>query len=377
MRQIGLTIMLVCAVAALLFVILTSIILVMRKAIDIRNEKVRARLLKHYSSVFANILLQEIPATTASKSAGERFRYYESAVITLKSSLGKLTNRNRKFHKDVIRIVLIEYSRELKGELTERIIYYIYSLKILDEPMDRIKSPHWWIRAGAAKDLGLLRAKRAIVSLTAALEDSHPDVRFQAMQSLLMIVGIPALHNILRISKHFSQWTGVALSVIILEYRNEAAPYLIEALSYANPSVILFSIAMLGKIGFIDAVEPLIQLCQKKPEPILFSASIEALGRLGDERALSLIIRSSQSSDMDIRVTALEAMGRLGAKKSIVILNERLSNGEIKEKRIAAKALAHLGEDGLNALIGMTNSSDESSKLIARETIEEIERDRT
>jgi hypothetical protein len=70
-------------------------------------------------------------------------------------------------------------------------------------------------------------------------------------------------------------------------------------------------------------------------------------------------------------------MGRLGAKKSIVILNERLSNGEIKEKRIAARALAHLGEDGLNALIGMTNSSDESSKLIARETIEEIERDRT
>lgn len=376
MRQLGLTIMFVCAVAATLFVILMSIILVIRKAIEIRTEKIRDILFKRYSSVFAQILLQEIPQADTSKSASERFCYYESLIIKLKSNLGKMTNRNRRFHKDVIRMVLIDYSKELKGELTDRIIYYIYSFKVLDELMERIESQHWWIRASAANDFGLLRAKRAIVPLTAALEDPHPAVRFLAMQSLLMIVGVPALYNILRISKSFSQWTAIELSVIINEYREEVAPYLIEALSFANPSVILFSIALLGKIGSVDAVEPLIQLCQKNPDPILYSTSIEALGQLGDERALSLIIRASQNPNNAIRLKALEAMGRLGAKKCISILRERLDKGEINEKRIAASALGNLGEEGLDALFKMMNSPDEYSKLIAVEVVEEIEQDR-
>lgn len=368
--------MLICAVAATGFVIVMSISLIVRKAIEIRNEKARDRLLKQYSSVFAKILLQEIPAVMAVKSAGERFLFYESAITKLKYSLGKMTKRSRRIHKNVIRMVLIEYSKELKGELTERIIYYVYSLKILDELTDRMESPHWWIRANAANELGLLRAKRAITSLTAALEDSHPSVRFQAMQSLLMIVGVPALYNILRISKYFSQWTAIELSVIINENRNEVAPYLIDALSFANPSVMLFSIALLGKIGFVDAVEPLIQLCRKNPDPILYSASIEALGRLGDERALSLLIRASQNSNIDIRLNAIEALGRIGAKKCISVISERLNNGDVNEKRIAARALGSLGIEGSNALSKMMKDPDENTRLIALEAVEEIEWDR-
>jgi HEAT repeat protein len=354
-----------------------SILLVIRKAIDIRNEKIRDRLFKEYSSILAEILLQEIPQANANKSATERYRYYESAIIKLKSRLGRMTNRGRRFHKEAIRMVLIDYSKELKGELTDRIIYYIYSFKILDDLMDNIESRHWWIRASAANDFGLLRAKRAIVPLTAALEDPHPDVRFLAMQSLLMIVGVPALYNILRISKSFSQWTAVELSVIINEYRNEVAPYLIEALSFASPSVMLFSIALLGKIGFVDAVEPLIQLCRNNPDPILFSAAIEALGQLGDERALSQIIKASQNNNTAIRLKALEAMGRLGAKKCISIISERINTGDIHEKRIAAKALGNLGKEGTDALSKMMISSDEYSQLIAIEVVEEIERDRS
>jgi HEAT repeat protein len=138
----------------------------------------------------------------------------------------------------------------------------------------------------------------------------------------------------------------------------------------------LFSIALLGTIGFVDAVEPLIQLCRKNPDPILYGASIEALGRLGDERALSLIIRASQNSNMDIRLKAIEAMGRLGAKKCISILFERLSNGGINEKRIAARALGNLGKEGSDALSKVLIDQDENTKLIALEALEEIEWDR-
>jgi HEAT repeat protein len=375
MQHIGLTIVFILAIGATIFVVTMSFFLVVRKGIEVRTIKVRDTLSKQYSSLFANILLQEIPAFTADTNARERFRYYESALTTLKKRMERMTKKTRLIHKSVIRSVLIDYSKDLKGETTERIIYYIYSLKILDEPIKMMESSHWWVRASAAKELGLLEAKRAIVPLTAALEDPHPDVQFQAMQALLMIVGVSALRNILRLSKSISQWTAVELSLIILEYREEAVPYLLESLSSTSPSVVLFSIAMLAQIGFVSAVEPLIQFCLSNPEPILYGAAIETLGRLGDERSLPLLMQTSQNPNLSVRLSALEALGRLSAKESIQIITDRLNNGDIVEKRIAARALKNMDDDGFRALCELLKSTDETTRMIGLETIEEIERD--
>jgi len=376
LQHIGLMIVFILAIGATIFVVTMSFFLVIRKGIEVRENKVRDRLSKYYSSMFANILMQEIPALTADTKISERFHYYESTLIEQKKRMERMTKRTRLLNKSVIRSVLIDYSKDLKGETTERIIYYIYSLRILDEPIKMMESSRWWVRAAAAKELGLLNAKRSIVPLTAALEDVHPDVQFQAMQSLLMIVGVSALRNILRLRKSISQWTAVELSVIILEYREEAVPYLLESLDYASPSVVLFSIAMLAKIGFVSAVEPLMQFCSSNPEPILHAASVEALGRLGDNRAITLLMLASQNSNMSVRLNALEALGRLGAKKSIATITDRFSKGEIVEKRIAARALENMEDDGIRALCELLNSKNEMTKIIALEAIEEIEREK-
>jgi HEAT repeat protein len=374
MHHIGLMIVFILAVAATFFVITMSFFLVLRKGIEVREKKVRDHLSQQYSSMFANILMQEIPAFHASTSAGERFRYYESTLLKQKKIMERMTKRTRLLHKSVIRSVLIDYSKDLKGETTERVLYYIYSLKILDELIIMMESPRWWIRAAAAKELGLLHAKRAIVSLTAALEDSSPDVQFQAMQSLLMIGGVSSLRNILRISRSISQWTALELSVIILEHREEAVPYFLESLFYSSPSVVLFSIAMLAQIGFISAVEPLIQFCLSNPEPILYEAAIEALGRLGDERALTLLMDAGQKSHRSIRLRALEALGRLGAKTSIKTVADCLNKGDVVEKRIAAHALGNMDDDGFRALCELLNSTDVTTRMIGLEAIEEVER---
>ena len=375
-QHFGLTIIFLFAVAATLFVVTMSLLLVFRKGREVREKKVRESLSKHYSSFFANILMQDIPPQAAARSAGERFRFYKSSLRTVKKGIERLPKRTRLLHKSVMRSVLIDYLKDLKGETTEKILYYIYSLDILDEPIFMMDSRRWWIRATAAKELGLLQAKRAIVPLTAALEDSHPDVQFQAMQSLLMIVGVSALRNILRLSKSVSQGTAVALSVIILEYREEAVPYLLESLTSSSPSVVLFSIALLGQIGFVSAVEPLIQFCLSDPEPILYGTAVETLGRLGDERAYPVVIAAIQHSHTSIRLKALEAFGRLGEKKGMDVVIDRMRKGDIAEKRIAAHALSHLSYDGMNALYELLNSPDTVTRMIALEVTEEIERGR-
>jgi HEAT repeat protein len=375
-QHFGVTIVFMFAVAAALFVVMMSLLLVFRKGIEVRRKKVRESLSKNYSSLFANILIQDLPPQAAEMSAGERFRFYELSLLKVKERVDRLPKRTRQLHTSVMRSVLIEYLKDLKGETTEKILYYIYSLSILDEPIIMMDSRRWWIRATAAKELGLLQAKRAIVPLTAALEDSHPDVQFQAMQSLLMIVGVSALRNILRLSKSVSQGTAVALSVIILEYREEAVPYLLESLTSSSPSVVLFSIALLGQIGFVSAVKPLIQFCLSNPEPVLYGTAIETLGRLGDERAFPVVFTASQHSHTSIRLKALEALGRLGEKKGMDVLIDRMRQGDIAEKRIAAHALSHLSNDGMNALNDLLNSPDTVTRMIALEVTEEIERGR-
>jgi HEAT repeat protein len=376
MQHLALNIVFILSIAVTCFVITMSISLVIRKGMEVRTKKVRDHLVRQYSSVFANILMQENPNFTSGMRAGERFRFYESTLVEQKKRMERMTQRTRLLHTSVIRSVLIDYSKDLKGETTERITYYIYSLKILDELMKRIERPHWWIRAAAAQELGLLHARRAIVPLTAALEDSHPDVQFQAMQSLLMIVGVSALRTILRLSKSFSQWTAVELSVVILEYREEAAEYLLESLSSPSPTVVLFSITMLAQIGIVRAVEPLIQFCSSNPKPIVYATAIEALGRLGDERALPLLLLSSQNSNMNIRLSAIQALGRLGAGEGITTVTECFQRGDIQEMRIAAHALGNMGDQGYRTLHELLTSADELNSKIALEVIEEIERGR-
>jgi HEAT repeat protein len=372
-QHVGWTILFTLSIASTIFVIVMSVFLVIRKGVEIRSEHLRKRLYTHYSSTFSVLLLQEYPDDLFGMRASERFRRYESSIVDMKKELEAKSQRNLNFHMKVIRSVLVDFSKDLKGETADRIIYYIYSLKILDGLFKKMESPHWWIRAEAAQELGVLHAKRAIAPLTAALEDVHPDVRFQAMQSLLMVIGVSALQSILRITKRLSQWTAIELSVIILQYREEAVPYLLEALYAPDPSVVLLSIVLLAEIGFVDAVEPLLQLYRTTNAPLMQAAILEALGRLGDERALTLLLEASQSQETTVRIKALEALGRLGAKKSWGFLSTRLRAGEIIEKRVAALALSRLGKDGLNALSEIIKTSDKTTSSIALEVFEGTE----
>jgi HEAT repeat protein len=374
MPQIALKIIFILALAATCFVVTMSFFLVLRKIVEVRTKKRSYLLFQYYSSMFANLLMEEIPAGTTNMS--ERWRYYETTLTDQKEKLGRMSKRTRMLHKRVIRSVLIDFSKDLKGEPTERILYYIYSLKILDELLIMMESPRWWVRASAAQELGLLHARRAVVPLTAALEDAHRDVQFQAMQSLLMIVGMPALSTIFRLSKSFSQWTAVELSVIIHENREEGVPYLLEALNSSSPSVVLFSIALLAQIGFVSAVEPLIQFCMGEPDPILYAAALDALGRLGDERALPILLQNLQNPHREMRLSAVRALGHLGAEKGIGIVTERFAIGEIDEKRIAGRALATMGNAGLSMLNELLESPDDVAKKIALEVTEDMKQGR-
>ncbi|MFH0989338.1 MAG: HEAT repeat domain-containing protein [bacterium] len=371
MQQFGLNLFFGLAVAATIFVVFVSIVLVLRKGIEIRLDYVRRRLYDYYSSLLAEILLTELPQLPAGAKTSAIFKHHESQVVHIKDKMKWMTTRTRNYHLDAIRQVLSDFSKDLTGETSEKIVYYVYSFNLLDDLLKQMNSRRWWIRAQAIRTVGLLKAKRVITPLTAALEDSHPDVRMQAMISLLTIVGVPALSTIFRISRRFSQWNSIELSVIVMGYRENAAPYLVEALYSPDQSIVLFSIAMLAEIGFVDAVEPLLKLLDYYPSSSVQAASAEALGRLSDERAIPSLINACTSSNLQVRMNAEEALGRLQSVKGIPSLKDRLVAGSIEEKLTAARALRLLGPDGIDALESFRDSSTPVILALINEVMED------
>ncbi len=367
-----LLIVLSLTIAATMMVIVVSLGIVIHKVVNTNLVRRRQRLYSAYSDIMAGLLLQELPALLPNARTSALFDQYELMIKSIKEQLVRMTPARRKHEREALRLALIDFAKDVSGEISDRLVYFFYSFGFVDEQIILLSNRHWWIRAQAARDAGLLKARRVITSLTAALEDEHPDVRIQAMESLARLVGVESLRTILRVSRNLSQWTSIELSTIVMEYNEAAVPFLVEGLESKDQSVLLFCIEMLAEIGFVTAVEPLRHLASEYPNVVVRAKAIEALGRLGDERAEVMLTSFIDNPFPNIRLKSIEALGRIGAPKAVPKLLKRLRQGELSEKIIAARAIASSGSVGMKALRSVSVSRDALNISVAEQVLEEF-----
>jgi len=72
-----------------------------------------------------------------------------------------------------------------------------------------------------------------------------------------------------------------------------------------------------------------------------------------------------------VRLKAIEALGRIGGEDVIQIIHPMLASSVFEEKLVAARALAAIGVDGIAALRISEPNSDEVTKAIAWQVLEE------
>jgi HEAT repeat protein len=325
-----------------------------------------------YAAKSSELLLSDLPRRPRKSKPSQVFNDYETLIDPIKRAHSQMSNGKREAHRRALRQVLIDVAKDITGESSERLVYFFYSFGFVEEEIRLIQSRRWWIRAQAARSMGLLGARKAIAALTAALEDSHPDVRNQAMQALVRLVGPDALRTILRLSTRLSRWTAIELSVIVTRLKESAVPYLIEALAYSDQSVVLFATEMLGEIGFVQAVPPLMRLSSSTKDTAIQASALKALSRLGDERPRHLIMELLESQTRAVRLSAIEALGRIAGKNAAERLQPFLKRGRKDEKLAAARALATIGKTGISVLRSVTSEEDGSAAAIAWQVLEEF-----
>jgi len=94
------------------------------------------------------------------------------------------------------------------------------------------------------------------------------------------------------------------------------------SLHHPVPSVPQMAAEALGKIGDKRAVEPLMDVLRSSEEPGLLEAAAEALGRLKDERAVPALQGVLKRGTLTVRMNAVGALGEIGGDEAISALRE-------------------------------------------------------
>jgi HEAT repeat protein len=129
---------------------------------------------------------------------------------------------------------------------------------------------------------------------------------------------------------------------------------------------------MLAEVGFVDAVEPLMEVARTSQNVLVRAEAIMALGRLGDGRAEQLLVEHIESPQPLLRVRAIEALARIGSPGAVPMLQKRLMEGTFAEQLGAARAIAASGAEAVNQLREIAEQGTGMPQAICNQVLEEM-----
>jgi len=202
--------------------------------------------------------------------------------------------------------------------------------------------------------LGLAGDPRAVEPLAAA---------WDYLRSMILQMGeLPAHLQVLR-------WK--ILDALSRLGGDQAVRILSESLNDSDPRIVEEAVRGLGRLQIRDAVPALQQLAGTATGN-LRQAVFEALGDIGDKRAISTLDQAVQNPDKYIEVQVSYALAKLGKKDAVARLQGFLSGdpGEDKVGLLAAYYLVKLDRDaGLEHLEMMMKKPDSPLAPLAAEAL--------
>lgn len=233
------------------------------------------------------------------------------------------------------------------------------------------------IRLNAAQKLGDAKDERAVQPLIQKLEDTNAKVQYAVFAALVKLSASQAAPHMIELlynNRNSKLWgllkLGIGLRLragllgLIASGDTPLANRLIQILDDQTLELEerAFFARMWGRTQDPRAVEVMIDTLQNHPE-VMQGAAAEALGYLGDIRAIDTLIASLQTVDSDqIREVCAESLGRLGDEKAVDALIMALKDENEWVRRAAAVALGDLGH--ARAVEPLSNHLHDESQLV-------------
>ncbi len=264
-------------------------------------------------------------------------------------------------HRPVIEAMLLRPLAVATGTVVEQLRQAARVIGLVDEWAHRLGDRRWWVRADAARALGLVREPRALAALFHTLDDDHEEVRAAAVEALGLIGHPHAIPALLARLADQSRHQRARIIEALREFGDAATPQLVAHVA-THPDDAVTIADVLGLIGGTAAVESL-QAWALDERPDVREAAFRGLGSIGLDRAgIGLARHALDDPSTEVRAAAARALGRVRCQEAAADLARRLDDEWIVAAS-AADALRRLGRPGLERLEARANETGYAGDL--------------
>lgn len=255
------------------------------------------------------------------------------------------------------------------------------------------------VRSGAARTLGKLKDERAVKPLLFALRDNHRMVRINAAQALGEIQDSLALEPLIKaLEDEDWQVRGIAaealgkiksprVTQVLMIALDDKTAFVRRKAAWAlgeikDPSSVQSLIKTMGDEDFFVpgqsvqalSVKALIQIGTPSVEPLIASmkedhyrvrrGAAQALGKIGDRRAVGPLMEALRDEDLEVRKNAAQALGEIQDPVAVVPLIVALEESALFGS--AAEALLRIKDpSAIDPLSKLLNSDNRLFRMTA------------
>jgi HEAT repeat protein len=226
-----------------------------------------------------------------------------------------------------------------------------------------LSDPQPVVRAAAGRALGRLGAREAIPELIQALSDASSDVRVVAAAALWRLPdpsSVPALlERTNDEDRVVREWAALALGVAA---DARALPALLKLLDDRERAVRLSAVRSLGRIERAEALEPLVRYLATPRDEEEREEVVNSVASIPDEQRVPslLMLYANAGGDVNQKRRLLAALGKVGDERAISLLRKASSQRELRVQ--ANKALAELLARASDAGTPSANGVDGAAK---------------
>lgn len=300
--------------------------------------------------------VDEKAAAALGRIGGERV---ETVLIdTLKATIKRLSGR--------LNYETVAALKRIGGEPT------------LATSLELIKDTDGETRAVGIEILGKLGGERAEASLLDALKDSYVSVRSAALRAMEQFGGERTVKALIEmLGDRDTSLRYDAAQILGRIGGEETITALIEALKSQDFRVRMNAAVALGLIGGERAVEAVAKALLSDVSFDVRIRAAQALERMGGEKALKALIASfaasSRDPDLHSRPFVVRALGQIGGEQVVPLLIEALKDSWIGTRRHAAEALRHVGaKQAVEPLIEALKDEEHSIRVTIAEALGQI-----